>query len=105
MKMFARICYVDFPHIIIFTFKKNMNLERDSVVNSSEYRLLEVGTPTMGIRQDRYQSTVLERNAYLLFTWYKKLSERRRWMQSYGRLFVLSGVENMKLPDPRIVLS
>ena len=101
MKMFARICYVDFPHVIIFTFKKNYEFGKRF---RSEYRLQKVGTPTMGIRYDRYQLIVLERNAYLLFTWYKKLSERRRWMQSYGRICVLSGVENMKLPDPRIVL-
>ena len=50
------------------------------------------------------RSIALERNAYLLFTRYKKLSERRRWMQSYGRICVLSGVKNMKLSDPRIVL-
>jgi len=51
------------------------------------------------------RSIVPERNVYFPFTWYKKLSERRRWMQSHGRICVVSGVENMTLPDPKIVLS
>jgi hypothetical protein len=46
-----------------------------------------------------------ERNAYFPFTWYKKLLEMRCWMQSYGRICIVSGVENITLPGPRIALS
>ena len=49
------------------------------------------------------RSVLLEHNVYLPFTWYKKLSGRRPWMQSYGRICVVSVVDNMKLPDQRIV--
>jgi hypothetical protein len=51
------------------------------------------------------RSIVPERNAYLTYILYKKLLGRRRWKQSYGRRFIVSGVENITLHDPRIALS
>jgi hypothetical protein len=77
-------------------------VERDSIVNR----------PFKKSDSSRWESDkmdiryiVLEHNAYLLFTWYKKLSKRRRWMQIYVRICVESDVENMTLPDPRYALS